>query len=151
MTRVLEEDLRRPVAEFLQKDGMRVMHEVPINGRIADLVGVGEVLIAVELKLTDWKTGLRQAMAYQLACERSYLCMPFHQALRVVYRAHYLEKEGIGLLGCLPETGEVRVMIPAERSRRLLPFMADAVRSSASRGHRARGTNQTSSLSLFVR
>jgi hypothetical protein len=148
---VLEEDLRRPVADFLRKAGMKVMHEVPINGRIADLVGIGEVIIAVELKLSDWKKGVRQAMAYQLACERSYLCMPFQKALSMACRAHYLEKEGIGLLGCLPERGEVRVMIPAKPSRRLLPFMADALRNSPRRGGESRGKRQTSSLSLFVR
>ncbi|MFQ5837443.1 MAG: hypothetical protein ACE5HJ_01505 [Thermoplasmata archaeon] len=126
----MEKELRRPVEHFLKESGMEVLHEVSINGRIADVVGVSKDLIAIELKLTDWRRGLRQAMSYQLACDRSYLCLPFHEALRMTYKAHYFEKEGVGVLGCLLDSGEVRVIIRARPSRRLLPFLADFLRDS---------------------
>jgi hypothetical protein len=41
---------------------------VPILGRRADLIGTrDDALVAVELKLRDWREALRQAIAYQLA------------------------------------------------------------------------------------
>lgn len=143
--------MRRPVADYLRREGMLVMHEVPINGRVADLVGIGNLLTAVELKLSDWRRGLLQAMTYQLACDRVYLCMPFEQALGMLSRSHYLEREGVGLLGCLVGRKEVRVVIPALPSRRLLPFMADALRRSAHRRVALGRPHQTASLSLLDR
>lgn len=122
-----EEALRAPTATFLRDLGFAVHHEVPINRRIADLVAVGPQLVAVELKLTDWRAGLRQAMAYQLACPRSYLCLPFPRAVAMTRKAHYFEREAVGVLGCLPG-GEVRVVIEAQRSGRTLPFLAHHLR-----------------------
>lgn len=124
-----EADLRPAVTRFLRRCGMEVHEEVPLNGRIADLVALGAGLTAVELKLADWKTGLRQAICYQLACERSYLCLPFPKALRLLYKAYYLEREGVGLLGCLLDRGEVRVLLPAAPSPRHLPFLGEYVTS----------------------
>lgn len=121
---MLEEELRGPVTDFFRQRGQAVFHEVPINGRIADLVACGKGLVGVELKLRDWKRGLRQAMSYQLACPHTYLCLPFGQALRMRYKAHYFDREGVGVLGSLTDRGEVREIIPARPSRRLLPFLA---------------------------
>ncbi len=125
-----EEELRAPVAGYLQGKGNVVHHEVAINGRIADVVASGSDLVAVELKLTDWKKGLRQAMSYQLACTRSYLCLPFERALKMTYKAYYFEREGVGVLGCLQGDGEVRVVIESRPSPRLLPFMASSLRAA---------------------
>jgi hypothetical protein len=125
---VKEADLRPVVTRFLEGKGMEVHAEVPVNGRIADLVGLSDGLTAVELKLTDWRRGLRQAICYQIACEESYLCFPFPRALRLLSKSHYLEREGIGLLGCLLEQDEVRVLFPASPSPRCLPFVGEGVR-----------------------
>lgn len=108
---------------------MEVHAEVPLNGRIADLVGLGDGLTAVELKLTDWRRGLRQAICYQIACEESYLCFPFPKALRLLSKSYYLQREGVGLLGCLLKEKEVRVLLAAAPSPRWLPFVGEGVRS----------------------
>lgn len=123
-----EADLRPVVTRFLERQGMEVHAEVPLNGRIADLVGLGDELTAVELKLTDWRRGLRQAICYQVACEESYLCFPFPKALRLLSKSHYFQREGVGLLGCLLQRGEVRVLLAAAPSRRCLPFVGEGVR-----------------------
>ncbi len=130
---VKEEDLRQPVASFLRRNGMKVHHEVHINGRIADIVGVDRDLSAVELKLSDWKRGLRQAISYQLACRRSYVCLPFGRALKLTPKSHYFEKEGVGVLGYMRDTEEVRVIVLPRASRRLLPYLADALKRGLAR------------------
>ncbi len=123
-----EADLRPLVTRVLQRQVLQVHAEVPLNGRIADLVGLGDELTAVELKLTDWRRGLRQAICYQVACEESYLCFPFPKALRLLSKSHYFQREGVGLLGCLLQRGEVRVLLAAAPSRRCLPFVGEGVR-----------------------
>lgn len=134
---MLEEDLRPIVTRFLEQQGMEVHDEVPLNGRVADLVGLGDGLTAVELKLSDWKTGLRQAICYQVACDRSYLCLPFPKALRLLAKSHYLHREGVGLLGCLLEREQVRVLLPARPSPRCLPFVGEHVQSQLRRLRRS--------------
>lgn len=122
-----EEALREPATRFLRARGLEVHHEVPIGHRIADIVGLGRELVAVELKLTDWQRGLRQAMTYQLACPRSYLCLPFPRALRLRYKAYYFEREGVGILGCRAD-GDVRTVLVARPSSRTLPFLGRHLR-----------------------
>ncbi len=123
----LEAQLAAPVTAWLRETGCHVEAEVPILGRRADLVGArdGE-LVAVELKLRDWREALRQAMAYQLAADRAWVAMPL-AAASSAYRARWrFEAEGIGLLA-VDEGGGVRAPIPATPSPRLLPFLREGV------------------------
>ncbi len=103
--------------------------EVPILGRRADLVGDREGgLVAVELKLRDWREALRQAMAYQLAAERVWVAMPL-AAASSAYRARWrFEAEGIGLLA-VDDAGQVRMPLAAGPSPRLLPYVSERVLS----------------------
>lgn len=125
-----EAHLLEPVAAHLERRGFDLLAEVDVNGRIADLVGFGpEGLIAVELKLTDWRGALRQAMAYQVGVERSYVALPLDTAMTVVRRASGFEAEGVGLLAVHPPDASVREILPARPSARHLPFVADRLRT----------------------
>jgi hypothetical protein len=123
----LEAQLVGPVAAWLHGDGYRVEAEVPILGRRADLVGAREdALVAVELKMRDWREALRQAMAYQLAADRVFVAMPL-AAASAAYRARWrFDTEGVGLLA-VDDRGGVRMPIPACPSRRLLPYLRERV------------------------
>lgn len=102
-----------------------------ILGRRADLAGVGRGrLVAVELKLTDWRHALRQAVAYQLAADESWVAMPLAGASRAYREAWRFRREGVGLLA-VDDAGRVRLPIPAGPSTRLLPFARDALLSAA--------------------
>ncbi|MGQ0798376.1 MAG: hypothetical protein ACT4OI_11025 [Methanobacteriota archaeon] len=118
----LEADLRPPVATWLRSNGFEVHDEVAMVGRRADLVGVrwGRVA-AVELKVRDWSEALRQAVAYQLAADWSWVAMPLDRAARAHRHRAAFEAEGVGLLA-VDEAGRVRVALPAEPSPRLLAF-----------------------------
>lgn len=141
----LEAQLFVPVARHFQDRGYRVAREVDVNGRFADIVALGDDLVAaaatagskaettgdlvaVELKLTDWRGALRQAMAYQVGVERSYVGLPLDTAMTVLRRRNAYEAEGVGLLAVHPPDGSVRELIPARRSPRHLPFLADRLR-----------------------
>ncbi len=123
----LEAELVAPVTAWLREGGYRVTAEVPILGRRADLVGAREdALVAVELKMRDWRGALRQAMAYQLAADRTWVAMPL-SAASAAYRARWqFEAEGVGLLA-VDDRGLVRNPLPAAPSPRLLPFVREGV------------------------
>ncbi len=123
----LEAQLAPPVAAWLEADGYRVRTEVPIVGRWADLVGArtGE-LVAVELKLRDWREALRQAIAYQVGADRAWVAMPLAAASRAYRERWRFAAEGVGLLA-VDDQGGVRVPIAAGASPRFLPFVREGV------------------------
>ncbi len=123
----LEAQLAEPVTEWLVEDGYRVDLEVPILGRRADLIAARDgALVAVELKLRDWREALRQALAYQLAADRVFVAMPLEGA-SAAYRARWrFQAEGIGLLA-VDDRGPVRTPLPAEPSPRLLPYLRERI------------------------
>ena len=126
----LESALFPPVARHFRERGYAIQAEVDVNGRYADVLALGpEGLVAVELKLTDWKGALRQAVAYQVGVERSYVGLPLDTAMTVLRKRSAYETEGVGLLAVHPPDGSVRELIPARPSARHLPFMADRLRA----------------------
>lgn len=127
---ILEAWLRAPVRAHLEADGGAVRDEVPLHGRIADLLaerGGGE-LVAVELKLEDWREALAQAMHYQVAAHRAYIAMPLHGAVLPLRSRSRLERQGVGLLA-VHTLGEVRTLVEAKESTRRLPFLTEHVRA----------------------
>jgi hypothetical protein len=115
------------VGEWLAAAGFVVSDEVVVAGRRADLVGWrGDCVTAVEAKLSDWQGAFRQAVAYQVAADRTWVAMPLVAAARAHRHRWRFESEGVGLLA-VDDAGRVRAAIPAGLSRRLLPFARDAV------------------------
>ena len=126
----LERELAAPVGAYLTARGYSTFFEVHFNGRIADVIALqGEEVVAVELKLRDHRTALRQAIAYQVGCHRSYVGVPLETALTALRGArHAFVSSGTGLLAV--EEGEVRELLPARlHETRHLPFMADALKA----------------------
>ncbi|HUR70119.1 MAG TPA: hypothetical protein VM370_12815 [Candidatus Thermoplasmatota archaeon] len=130
MIPALEAELAAPVGAWFVGQGYEAFFEVHFNGRIADVIAVkGDEVVAVELKLRDFRQAHRQAIAYQVGCHRSYVGVPLETALQVMRRdRHAFERSGTGLLAI--EGDEVRELLPARlHEARHLPFMADALRA----------------------
>lgn len=123
-----ESDLVGPVRSFLESRGYAVLDEVLVGGRRADLVGVGDAVAAVELKLSDWRTALRQAMAYQLGAEYAWVAMPLAGAAVAFRYRDRFEREGVGLIGVVGP--ECRSLIDPRPSPRMLPPLQDTTRSA---------------------
>lgn len=122
-----ESELTQPLSAWLESDGYRVWPEVPIVARRADLVGTrGSEVVALELKLRDWREALRQATAYQVGADRSYVAMPLAAASQAYRHRFRFESEGVGLLA-VDDRGSVRNPVPARPSPRLLPFVREGI------------------------
>ena len=123
--------MAEPVAAHFRAQGYDAFFEVHFNGRIADVIAVkGDEVLAVELKLRDHRTALRQALAYQVGCHRSFLGLPLPTALDCLRKErHQLQAAGLGLLAVNMPEGDVRELLPARVNEgRFLPFLADALR-----------------------
>jgi hypothetical protein len=75
-----------------------------------DIVAVAEseILIAIEAKLKDWKTGLQQAYRNTCFAHRSFVLLPKATALTALGSLAEFERRGVGL--CYIEGGEIVVL-----------------------------------------
>jgi hypothetical protein len=118
--------LRDSVETFFAEHGYRTFLEVRMINRWVDLLAVGSSrVVAVELKLENWREAIRQAVAYQLGADFSVVGMPLGKAIDAYRNRYYFRREGVGLLGVRVRTPEVRVLIEPERSTRMMPCVRD--------------------------
>ena len=116
----LELELIKPVSDYFKKQGYDVKHEIRIGFCRADLVAFKkDEVIAIELKLRDWKKAIIQAKNYQLGADYVYLAVPLFKSYNILRKAeHILNKEGIGLLIIKEKNCEVRNIIDAKPSKK---------------------------------
>jgi hypothetical protein len=115
-----ELELIHPVETYLKQKGYKIKHEIKIGYCRADLVGIkNNTIIAIELKLREWKKAIIQAKNYQLGADLVYIAIPLLRAPTLLRKKqHILENEGIGLLTVNEKTGTVQEQIPAQPSKR---------------------------------
>lgn len=116
----LELELTKPVADFFSNQGYIVKREIKIGFHKADIVAFKkENVVAVELKLRDWKKAIIQAKNYQLGADYVYIAVPLMKSYNVLRKAkHKLETDGIGLLVVNEKTSKVGKLIDAGKSER---------------------------------
>jgi len=116
----LELELLKPVSDFFQKKGFKVMHEIRIGFCRADLVAFkDDKTVAVELKLSDWKKAIIQMKNYQLGSDYVYLGVPLSKSYNIIKKAeHILRKEGIGLLVVNEKNSDVKKIIHPKKSKK---------------------------------
>jgi hypothetical protein len=94
--------------------------EVPLFKRMMDLYAVSRPTgrtFAYELKLSDWKRGLRQASTYVLAADFVYLAIPKTIAQRAIAMTDVFQEFGVGLMAI---DGTCDVIIRPKRSRQVI-------------------------------
>lgn len=118
----LEIELVNPVTNFLKNKGYHVKKEVRIGFCRADIVGIKKnVVVAVELKLTDCKKAIIQAKNYQLGSDYVYIAFPLKNIYNVIRKNELkLKNEGIGLLAINEKTNKVKVIIESKKSKKMM-------------------------------
>lgn len=96
-----ESQLLAPIARFAKHKGYQLQAiEVPFYEYRIDFYGyskTSKTTLAIELKLTDWRGALRQALLYQLCSDFVYIAMPVRSAKRVDVKE--LREHRVGLIG----------------------------------------------------
>ena len=127
-TELYEEDLKAGLKAFFRNHGYRAYAEVRMINRWVDLVAVkDDEVVAVELKISDWRQAIRQAIGYQLGADYAFVAMPFKNACDAYKNGYWFRKEGVGLIAIRPHHKDVRVLIEPERSTRMMPMVRDSL------------------------
>ena len=123
----LELELTKPVEDYLSNQGYEVKREVKIGFFKADIVAFQKQnVVAVELKLKDWKMAIIQAKNYQLGADYVYIAVPLMKSFNILRKAkHKLENEGIGLLVINEKTCEVKKLIDAKQSEKKMGTLSN--------------------------
>jgi len=133
-----ESRMVRPVASLLREMGFGfVVREIPYFYSAVDVFGVNDFhCAAIELKVTRWQKGIRQARIYQLFAHKAYICMPMNYTSRPP--RELLQKLGIGLIAVefarlRPILGAAMVLLEAQDSPILKPRHAAMMADKAQR------------------
>jgi len=120
---VLEIELFPAVEQYYQREGYTVEREVPLRKRVIDIICQNdEEIIAIEVKVQNWKKALRQAIIYQLCANRTYvaLCRKFSSRVKLDFFFRY----GVGLIEI---DGSIDIKIESKRNVALNPFYQEAI------------------------
>ncbi len=99
------------VCAALRAEGWQTFTEVGLMTRSVDAVAVDPsgTVMAIEFKLRDWRSAVRQVQDHKVSCEMVAICMP-RMAPTDLMRT-VLEQEGIGFLGYDPSTGSLEFVL----------------------------------------
>lgn len=74
-----ENDLTVKLVDWMAKDFDSVKREIPNMGQSIDVVGrLDNNYYAIEVKLRDWKTAIKQCKAHRLVADYIYIAIPIH-------------------------------------------------------------------------
>jgi len=124
---IIEEDLRPIVDHYFRGRGFRTYSEVFLLERWIDLLAVRDEVVAVELKIRDWRQAVKQATMYQLAADYTFVAMPWANAFTANRHRGAFEDDGVGLLAVRGDA--VRVLLDPQPSLRRLPWLAEDLRA----------------------
>lgn len=121
-----EDLMNDSIVAYLNKRCHRYGWQVPVlDGRI-DFVGIRDSyeVIAIESKTSNWRKGLRQAQAYLLCSDKSYVALPAQIASSVVQHRNSFQKRRVGLIAV---GKNVEIVIRGRRSNLLIPELRNYV------------------------
>ena len=124
-----EDELRSPVERLFPANEFVVKYEVPFGLKRIDLVFKSrsdeQDIIAVELKLRNWKRAIWQAVHNRQIASYSYIALPEATAFPV--DRVMLNTFGLGLI--VTDMKKARILIPAQRSKYINERLAKEVSS----------------------
>jgi len=124
-----EDELRNPVEGLFPANEFVVKREVPFGLKRIDLIFKskrnGQDIIAVELKLRNWKRAVWQAVHNRQIATYSYIALP--EATAPPVDISLLNSLGVGLI--VTDMKKARVLLPAQRSKYVNERLAKEVSS----------------------
>ena len=114
-----EDELRNPVKKLFPADDYLAKDEVPFEHKRIDLVfkerDNGQQLIAVELKIRDWKRAVWQALHTRQVATYSYVAL--YERFAPSVDQELLQTLGLGLISA--DRNSARFLIPAKKSQHI--------------------------------
>lgn len=120
---MLEVELFPAVEQHFKREGYNVEREVPMRNKVIDIVcQSNKEIIAIEVKVRNWKKALKQAVIYQLCANKTYvaLCHKFSNCIKTSFFIRY----GVGFI----EVDEsIDIKMESRKNVALNPFYQEAV------------------------
>ncbi len=109
---VFEKEIYPQIESYLRKEGFDYFKEVQFLTRHIDVIGINrKKIIAIEVKIKDWKRALQQVLTCRLCAHEVYVAMWHEFAHRVP--VELFKNYGIGLMSV---DGTVNVVTKAKKS-----------------------------------
>ena len=121
-----ETTIVRRVDNLFENEGLATAKEVPLGPKRIDLVAVSpnsRRVVAVEAKVHDWRSGLRQALVYRLCAHHVYLAID--QRCSGNPDREILAGYGIGLISV---DGQAEIVVKARTSKIVHVSLLEEVR-----------------------
>lgn len=124
--KIIEAQLAEPTRELFSRNGFVSFDEIriPVGQKRVDLMMVHKhypKMVAVELKVNDWKTAIRQALFDTHCAHLSYAAL-WHETIPNVDKT-WLEKTGVGLISVTADRAEFEV-----RARRRVAGLTESMK-----------------------
>ncbi len=123
--KIPEAQLAEPTRQLFSRNGFVSFDEIriPVGQKRVDLMMVHRYypkMVAVELKVHDWKTAVRQALFDTQCAHLSYVAL-WHKTIPNVDKT-WLEKTGVGLISVTDERAEIEI-----QARRKMAGLTDSM------------------------
>ncbi|MGD2249839.1 MAG: hypothetical protein PVF58_15630 [Candidatus Methanofastidiosia archaeon] len=120
---VLEAELFPAVERHYRKEGYDVEKEVPMRYKVIDIVCRNDnEIIAIEVKVQNWKKALEQAIIYQLCANRTYVALYHKFSTRA--KKIFFHRYGVGFI----EVNQtIDIKMESKRDVALNPFYQEAI------------------------
>jgi hypothetical protein len=111
-----ESEMLVPILGLYPKSGYIWLQEVPLGRKKIDLVCIPRheprvELVAIELKISDWRKALWQACVNLQVAHRSYIAIWHEFAHRPSRHKELIDSYGVGLMVVHP--GDARIVMPS--------------------------------------
>lgn len=117
MNKIKEEYIEKKLTKFYKKEKKYVVkNQVWFSQKRIDIViKDGDDIIAVEVKIYDWKNALRQANLNKIFCHKSYVAIWHTYAHRAEKQKEFFENNGIGLISIDEDFSPREIIEPSKQ------------------------------------
>jgi predicted RecB family endonuclease len=112
----------KQIEDILTKDLLEsqcydfALNQVYVAGKRIDIVlKIDNELIAIEVKIKDWKTALRQANLNQFAVDKSYVAICSRYAMPAINNISLFANNGVGLM-VVSSDNSYKIILPPRRT-----------------------------------
>lgn len=101
MRKIKEKTLENGLIRYYRHANFKVKKQVWLSQKRIDIILIKEnikEIVAIEVKIYDWKTAIRQANLNKIACHESYVAIWHEFSHRALRKKELFEDLGIGLI-----------------------------------------------------
>lgn len=132
MNKIKEKTLENGLARYYRTVNFDVRKQVRLSQKRVDIMLVEQntkEILAIEVKIYDWRTAIRQANLNKIACHKSYVAIWHEFSHRAIQQRDMFEDLGIGLI-VIEQGYQPRIEIQPQESNFVNPLACNYILST---------------------